>query len=85
VDSVIQKKPRYRKKKDDNDNKTVCVISIPYIRGISEKLKRIFERFNIKTIYKTKYNLGKFLRKTEPNIDALVKSQVFIEFQVTDH
>jgi hypothetical protein len=58
--------------------KTDCrmkkMISIPYIRGISEKFKRIGERFNIKTVFKTKYTLGNFLRKTKPNIDTLDRS-----------
>lgn len=72
VDSIINKKPRYRKKKVDSDNKLVCVISI---RGISEKFKRIGEIFNIKTVFKTKYTLGNFLRKTKHNIDTLDKSQ----------
>jgi hypothetical protein len=43
------------KKKDDNDSKSVCMTSILYIRGISEKFKRIGERFNIKTGFKTEY------------------------------
>jgi hypothetical protein len=74
VDSVIDKKPRYRKKKGDNDNKSVCVISIPYIPGTSEKFKRTGERFNIKTVIRTKHSLGNFLIETKPNFDTLDKS-----------
>jgi hypothetical protein len=51
------------------------MISIPYIRGISEKFKRTGERFNLKTLFKTKYTLGNFLRKTKPNNDTLDKAQ----------
>ena len=74
VDSVINRKPRNRKKKGDNENKSVCVISIPYIRGVSEKFKRTGERFNIKTIFKTKCTLWNFFRKTKPNIDTMDNS-----------
>jgi hypothetical protein len=40
---------------DDNDNKSGCVISIPYIRGISEKFKETGKMFNIQIVFKTKY------------------------------
>jgi hypothetical protein len=36
---------------------TVCMIFIPYIRGISEKFKSIGETFYVKTVCKTKYIL----------------------------
>jgi hypothetical protein len=51
------------------------VLSIPYIREISEKFKRIGERFNIKTVFKTKCISGNFLRRTKPIIGTLDKSQ----------
>jgi len=39
---------------------TVLMISIPYIRGISEKFKRMGETFYVKTVCKTKYILRIF-------------------------
>ena len=59
TDAIINKEPKHRKK-DNNDNKFVCIIFIPYIWGISEKFKRNGKTFNIKTVFKTKYTLGNF-------------------------
>ena len=63
VDAIINKKPRHRKKKDNNDNKLVRMISILYIWHISEKFKWIGKRFNIMTVFKTKCTLGKIWEK----------------------
>jgi len=71
---VINKKPRHRTKAK-NDNQSVRMISIPYIRDTSEKFKRTGERFNIKTVFKSKYTLGNFFRKMKPNNDTLGRSQ----------
>jgi hypothetical protein len=75
VDSLFNREHRNRKKMGDTENKLGCEICIPYIRGLSEKFKRIGEKFNIKTVFKSKYTLGNFLRKTKPNIDTMDKSQ----------
>jgi hypothetical protein len=48
VDSVINRKRKNRDKTGDNVNKTGCVNSILYIRGFSEKFKRIGTTFNTK-------------------------------------
>jgi len=60
--NVINKKPRHRMK-ENNDKQFVCIIFTSYIRGTSEKFKRTGERFNIKSVFKTKYTLGIFLEK----------------------
>jgi hypothetical protein len=41
-------------------------VVIPYVKGISEKFKRIGNRYNIKTIFKTKYALRDILMRTRP-------------------
>jgi hypothetical protein len=42
-------------------------ITIPYIKGLSEKLKRIGNKFNISTTFKTTNTLRSILSKTKPN------------------
>jgi hypothetical protein len=36
-ESVINKKPQLRKQKH-NDSKPVCMVSVPYVKGLSEKI-----------------------------------------------
>jgi hypothetical protein len=45
-------------------------VIIPYVRGISEKFRRIGNRFNVRTIFKTKHTLRGTLMKTGPVRDA---------------
>ena len=41
------------------------MVSIPYIKGLSEKFKRIMNRFHIKTLLKTtKYQMGPLKKNT---------------------
>jgi hypothetical protein len=44
-------------------------VYIPYVKGISEKFKRIGNRYNIGTIFKTKHKLRSSLMKTRPERD----------------
>jgi hypothetical protein len=39
-------------------------VFIPYVKGVSEKVKRIGNRYNIRTIFKTKHKLRSLLMKT---------------------
>jgi len=47
--SVINKRPKNRVMQKYSDKKPVCMVSIPCVRGISEKFKRTSERYNIRT------------------------------------
>jgi uncharacterized protein (UPF0335 family) len=40
---------------------------IPYVRGISEKFRRIGNRYNVRTIFKTKHTLQGILITTRPD------------------
>lgn len=42
---------------------------------MSEKFRRISARYNIRTVFKTKYTLGRFLRKMKPNKEKFDRSQ----------
>jgi hypothetical protein len=46
------------------------MVIIPYIRGISKKLRHIGNQFNVRTIFKTKHTLHGALIKTGPVRDA---------------
>jgi hypothetical protein len=58
VDSVIQPKARNRRSPDTVYQGTVV---IPYVKGNSEKFSRIRNRFNLRTIFKTKHTLRESL------------------------
>ena len=73
MDAVALKISRHRKKKDNNYNKSVCMISMHYIR-VNQR-KRIGERLNVQTVFKTKYVLLNFFRKMKLNTDMLDISQ----------
>jgi hypothetical protein len=45
-------------------------VTIPYVKGISEKFRRIANRFNVRTVFKTKRTLRGTLMKTGPARDA---------------
>jgi hypothetical protein len=67
VDSVIKSSPRNRLSSDTIYQVTVI---IPYDKGISERFRRIGNRFNLRTIFKTKHTLRGTLTKTGPVRDA---------------
>jgi hypothetical protein len=48
---------------------------IPYVKGISEKFKRIGNRYNIRTIFKTKHTLRDTLMRTRPMSDPQLTAQ----------
>jgi hypothetical protein len=49
-----------------NDVKPIGSVVIPYVKGISDKFKRIGNRYNIRTVFKTKYTLRNTLMRTRP-------------------
>jgi hypothetical protein len=46
---------------------------------VSEKFRRISLRYNIRTVFKTKYTLGRFLRKMKPDKEKSDISQCVCE------
>jgi hypothetical protein len=51
---------------------------VPCLRGISVKFRRIGNRFNINTIFKTKRNLRGTLMATRPGTDVQQRQCVYI-------
>jgi predicted GIY-YIG superfamily endonuclease len=50
-----------------NNHIPLTNLFIPYIPGMSDKIKRLGKRFNIRTVYKTENTLRSILTKTKPN------------------
>jgi hypothetical protein len=63
IDSVLKPITRNRPPSDRTYHGTVV---IPYVKGIAEKFRRIGNRFQIRTIFKTKHTLRSTLMKTGP-------------------
>jgi hypothetical protein len=59
-----------RSKGPSSDTVYHGMVIIPYVRGISEKYRHIGNRFNVRTIFKTKHRLRGTLMKTRPVGDA---------------
>jgi hypothetical protein len=52
-----------------NEVKPIGSVVIPYVKGISDKFKWIGNRYNIRTIFKTKHTLRNTLMRTRPMSD----------------
>jgi hypothetical protein len=72
IDSVINSKNIRRPNKEEKLLGSVCV---PYMKNISEKLKLIGNRYNIRMIFKTKSTLTSSLMKTRPGRDPQQAAQ----------
>jgi hypothetical protein len=67
-------KPR-RSNRPSSDTVYQSMVIIPYVRGISGKIRRIGNRFSVRTLFKTKRTLRGTLMKTGPVRDAQQKKQ----------
>jgi hypothetical protein len=64
VESIMYRKPINETELNNSSGKKPLVInSIPYIRGVAEKFRRICSRHLIRTVFKTKCTLGSYLSK----------------------
>ena len=55
------------KEKDDldNQNKPLSTARIPYVKGLSEEIRRILKQYNIRTVFRTTETLGRVLTKVK--------------------
>jgi hypothetical protein len=67
VDFVMNPSTRNR---PSSDTKYQGTVIIPYVKGTSEKFRRIGNRFNLRTISRLNLTLHAALMKTGPVIDA---------------
>jgi hypothetical protein len=63
TDSVLTSRRNIR---PEEEKKALRSVIIPYVKGISEKFKRIGNRYNIRTVFRTKHTLRSSLMKTRP-------------------
>jgi hypothetical protein len=70
IDSVINSKGSSRL---NEEQKSLGSVYIPYVNGVSEKFKRIGNRYNIRTIFK--HTLRILIMKTRPERDPLQTPQ----------
>jgi predicted GIY-YIG superfamily endonuclease len=66
INSVIRSKGSSLRKEED---KPLGIVYIPYVKGISEKFKRIGNQYNIRTVFRTKHTLRSSLVRTRPKRD----------------
>jgi hypothetical protein len=65
-DSIINSKARIRL---NEEQEPLGSVYSPYVLGVSEKFKRIWNRYNTRTIFKTKRAVSTSLMKTTPERD----------------
>jgi hypothetical protein len=51
----------------------VCTVVIPYVKGISVKFNHIGNKYNIKTIFKTKHTLRNIFIRTKPDTKSQLR------------
>jgi hypothetical protein len=72
IDSVINSEGSSRPKQEE---KPLGSVYIPYVKGVSEKFKRVGNRYNIRTIFRTKHTLRSSLMNTRPKIEPQQTAQ----------
>jgi hypothetical protein len=65
IDSVLKSRGSCRPEEEERKN-PLGLLFIPYVKGISEKFKRIGNRYNIRTVLKTKHTLRSSLMRIRP-------------------
>jgi hypothetical protein len=76
TDSAINSKGR----SCPSEVKSLGTVYIPYVKGVSEKFKCIENRYNIRTIFRTKHNVRSSLKKTRPERYLQQMAESFIAF-----
>jgi hypothetical protein len=69
---LCKSKDSSRPKKED---KPLSSVYIPYVKGVSEKFKRIGNRYNIRMIFRTNYTLRSSLMRNRPERDQQQTTQ----------
>lgn len=63
---VQHRKEKEKKSEDDDDeNKPLSTAKIPYIKGLSEEIRRILGQYKIRTVFRTTETLGRILTKVK--------------------
>jgi hypothetical protein len=67
TDSIIRSKGNSQKKEEE---KNLGTVYIPYVKDISETFKRIWNQYNIRSVFKTKHTLASSLVRTRAKRDS---------------
>jgi hypothetical protein len=62
VEPFVHREPRRTNVQRNSDDESLCIVSFHFVKGDSEKFKRISEYYNIRTDFKTKCVSGIYLR-----------------------
>jgi len=62
VEPFVHREPRRTNVQRNSGDEPLYIVSIPFVKAVSEKFKRISEYYNIRTGFKTKYYSGNYLR-----------------------
>jgi predicted GIY-YIG superfamily endonuclease len=65
IDSVL-KRTRAKSRRETDETRLSAVV-IKYVKGISKKFRRVGERYNTKTVFKTRQTLRTFSTRTRPH------------------
>jgi hypothetical protein len=76
IDSVL--KSSGAKSWREADEIRLSTVVIPYVKGILEKFRHIGERYNIKTVFKTRQTLRRMLTRTWSHREVQNASTVFL-------
>ena len=58
IRSPTQTGERKKSEDDDNKNKPLSTAKIPYVKGLSEEIRRILGQYKIRTVFRTTETLG---------------------------
>lgn len=61
----VQQRKGKRMDDEEEENKPLSTAKIPYVKGLSEEIRRILEKYNIRTVFKTTETLGWILTKVK--------------------
>ena len=61
----VQRRYEKEEKDDDDENKPLSTAKIPYVKGLSEEIRRILGRYKIRTVFRTMETLGRILTKVK--------------------
>ena len=72
IDEVIRQR-QHKQIKDTTEEPTQSLLTVPYIKGISETIRKIARNYNIKTVFKSSNTIRSHVTKTKP--DSTVRKE----------
>jgi predicted GIY-YIG superfamily endonuclease/uncharacterized protein (UPF0335 family) len=77
IDQTINKRQNQTNRQKEHVETTGPTINIPYVKGLSEKIRRIGKQYNIRTVFSSKDSLRSHLTKTKPTNQKDMKNCVY--------